>query len=111
MSELGRMNTSGLDPRGQAILVEPYEPEIRKGLIEIPKSVNDHTAMLEQRAIVIAIGPNAWKDEPPRARVGEKVLVSAMAGHMATGPADGKRYRLINGRDIFCAIVEEKGHE
>lgn len=111
MSELGRMNTSGLDPRGQAVLVEPYEPEIKKGLIEIPTQVHDRTTLLEQRAIVVAIGPNAWKDEPPRAQVGEKVLVSAMAGHMATGPADGKRYRLINGRDIFCAIVEEKGHE
>jgi len=106
-----KVNQSGLDPRGQAVLVAPYQPEVRKGLIEIPDAVAASTYMLEQRAVVVAIGPEAWKGEAPRARVGEKVLISQMAGHLAKGPADGKQYRLINARDIFCAIVEEAGHD
>jgi hypothetical protein len=30
-----------------------------------------------------------------------------MSGYMATSPIDGKRYRLVNDRDIFCAITKE----
>lgn len=83
--------------------------------------------MLEQRAIVVAVGPAAWKDEgywktllfglirrwvcPPRARVGEKVLVTKFAGYMTKGTLDGELYRLVNDRDIFCAITGEQTEE
>jgi co-chaperonin GroES (HSP10) len=74
-------------------------------MIEIPDAVQVRQSMINTRAVVIAIGPNAWHDEPhPRAKVGEKVLVTSFAGFMAKGPKDGKQYRLVNDRDIFCAI-------
>lgn len=65
--------------------------------------------MLEQRAIVVEIGPDAWNgpNETPRAVVGEKVLVSRFAGYMAQGTADGKQYRFINCNDIFAGIQVE----
>lgn len=99
-------NTSGLSPRGRAVLVEMYEPaKKRGGLIEIPDIVREKTDMMEIRAKVIAIGPSCWNDEPsPRAEIGEFVLVTKFAGYMTKGPRDGKRYRLVNDRDIFCAI-------
>lgn len=101
-------NTSGLEPRGRAVLVQTYEPERKGGLIAIPDVVQEKTAMIEQRAVVIAIGPSCWHDEPmPRAKVGEKVLIAKFSGYFATGPADGKKYRIVNDRDIFCAITEE----
>ena len=101
-------NLSGLEPRGTAVLVRPYEPEKKAGLIAIPDSVKTRVAMLEQRATVVAIGPSSWQDEPePRAQVGDRVLVSAYAGTMAVGPGDGVQYRLINARDIFCRITHE----
>lgn len=98
-------NESGLKPLGRAVLVKHYDPP--KGLIELPDSVADRYAMLEQRAIVVEVGPAAWPDEPPRAKVGDKVLISKMSGYMCKGPLDGVRYVLVNDRDIFCGIAGE----
>lgn len=99
-------NTSGLEPLGRAVLVEYYQPERKESVIFIPDQVTDHTNMIEQRAVVVAIGPACWPDEPARAKVGDRVLISKMAGYAAVGPADGKRYRFVNDRDIFAKIVE-----
>ena len=105
-------NKSGLEPRGVAILVEMYEPERKGGQIVIPDEIKGRMSMVDCRAPVVAIGPSAWHDEPsPRAKVGERVLVTKFAGFQAKGPADGKMYRLVNDRDIFCAITEESDHE
>lgn len=102
-------NESGLRPLGRAVLVEYYEPERKGGLIIIPENVKDVTVMLEQRAVVIECGASCWPDEPARAKPGDKVLIARMAGAAAVGPSDGKRYRLVNDRDIFAQIthVEE----
>lgn len=102
------INNSGLDPRGVAVLIKTYEPERKGGQIVLPDAVSSRMAMVDNRAVVVAIGPSAWHDEPfPRAKVGDKVLVTKFAGFMAKGPADGETYRLVNDRDIFCAITYE----
>ena len=101
-------NSSGLAPRGVAVLIKTYEPERKGATIVIPDAVQGRMSMVDNRAIVVAIGPSAWHDEPtPRAAVGDKVLVTKFAGFMAKGPADGEMYRLVNDRDIFCAITHE----
>lgn len=103
------INKSGLEPLGHAVLIAPYEPEIRQGLIQLPDSVKARTQMVEQRATVIAVGSCAWDDEAtPRAVPGDKVLVTKFAGYMAVGPADGEQYRLVNDRDIFAKITGER---
>lgn len=99
-------NESGLIPKGRAVLVKHYEPP-KTGLIELPESVKQSMAQVEQRATVVAIGPACWPDEPPRAEIGEKVLISKFAGYIAKGPKDGQLYALVNDRDIFCGIVED----
>lgn len=102
-------NNSGLAPRGVAVLIKPYEPERKGAQIVIPDNVQGRMAMVDSRAIVVAVGPSAWHDEPtPRAAVGDKVLVSKFSGFMAKGPQDGEIYRLVNDRDIFCAITHEE---
>jgi co-chaperonin GroES (HSP10) len=102
-------NKSGLIPLGVAVLIKPYEPERKGALIEIPDSVQGRMAMVEVRAVVVAVGPNAWHDEPvPRAAVGDKVLVTKFAGFTAKGPLDGQSYRLVNDRDLFCRIKDEE---
>jgi len=102
------INESGLEPRGVAVLIQTYEPERKGALIEIPDTVKGRMDMVDSRATVIAAGPHAWFDEgQPRAWPGDKVLVTKYAGFMARGPRDGKMYRLVNDRDIFCAIVDE----
>jgi co-chaperonin GroES (HSP10) len=103
-------NTSGLRPLGYAVLLEPYQPELSKTLLAVPETVRDSTIMVELRAIVIEAGPEAWKDEgQPRAKPGDKVLITRMAGYLAKGPLDGKRYRVVNDRDVFCGIEEPAG--
>lgn len=111
------LNESGLRPLGRAVLVQTYEPERKKSLIELPDVVQNSSAMVEQRAVVVAIGPTAWDDERVRflgiplwrqlrAIPGDKVFVTKYAGFMAIGPKDGKRYRLVNGNDIFCGLQD-----
>lgn len=77
-------------------------------MIELPYDVQNRMAMVDNRAVVVEVGQSAWDDEvAPRAVPGDKVLVTKFAGFMATGPADGQMYRLVNDRDIFCAITQE----
>lgn len=102
------MNKSGVKPLGRAVLVKPYTPERKEGLIVLPAEALQRDQMVEQRAIVIEVGKFAWHDEPePRASAGQKVLVSKFAGYMVQGTADGEQYRLVNDRDIFAAIEQE----
>lgn len=101
-------NESGLKPLGRAVLVEPYTPERKESLIYIPDEIQGRQQMVDQRAVVIDVGPNSWCDEPePRAKPGDKVLIARFAGFMASGTKDGKQYRFVNDRDIFAAIEVE----
>ena len=91
-------------------------------MIELPSFAQDRLAMADNRAIVVQVGDDAWSDEGywkpfllffrrwvcrPRAAPGDKVLVTKFAGFMAVGTQDGQTYRLVNDRDIFCAIEYE----
>lgn len=98
-------NKTGLKPLGHAVLVEAYEPEIKKSILAIPETASERLQMTETRAVVLAIGANAWAEEPERrAEVGDRVLISRFAGVQVKGTADGKNYRIINDRDIYCKI-------
>jgi co-chaperonin GroES (HSP10) len=100
-------NLSGLKPLGRAVLVQPYEslPELRSKLIEIPQSARERIAMAEQEAIVVAVGPEAWRDEgQPRAKPGDRVMISKYAGTIVVGVLDKKQYRCVNANDIFLSI-------
>jgi co-chaperonin GroES (HSP10) len=101
-------NNSGLAPVGRAVLLKPYEPEFAASTVVIPDAVKARTRMLETRAIVVAIGPEAWLNEKePRAAVGNKVLVSGFSGAIMNGPLDGEVYRMVNGDDIYALITAE----
>lgn len=103
-------NPSGLSPLGHAVLVRTYEPEIRSGLIQIPDHVKSQMQSVEQRCVVVAVGPHAWKDEDsPRAIPGDRVLVTKYAGWVTNQTKDGQTYRLVNDRDIFCRIDFNEG--
>lgn len=101
-------NTSGVAPLGRAVLVEYYEPERKGSLIIVPESVRKGEVLIEQRAVVVEIGPACWPDEPVRARIGDRVLIARLSGYAMTGPADGKLYRIVNDRDIFARIDHEE---
>lgn len=98
-------NMSGLTPLGHAVLVKTYEPEVTSGIIHIPENVRGSMQALEQRAIVIAVGPKAWDGEGlARAKPGDKVLVAKFDGYVTTQTKDGNLYRIVNDRAIFARI-------
>ncbi len=102
-------NKSGIEPVGVAVLVKPYQPERKKSVIVLPDLVDERAVMLETRAIVIEAGSEAWANESqPRAKPGDKVLISKFAGTLAEGTLDGQLYRLVNDRDIICRIIHEE---
>jgi co-chaperonin GroES (HSP10) len=101
------INASGLEPLGHAVLVRTYEPQTKSSIIALPDDVRGRMQQLEQRCVVVALGPECWKDEGvPRAKPGDRVLVTKFAGYIAGGDttADGQNYRLVNDRDIFAKI-------
>lgn len=103
-----KVNGSGVKPLGRAVLVEYYEPERKESVIFIPETVQDKTVLLEQRAVVVEAGPEAWRDErEPRALPGDRVLISRFSGYALRGPADNRQYRVVNDNDIFAAITTE----
>lgn len=98
-------NESGYLPVGRAVLMKPYEQEKMSSIIEIPESLRSRTSMLEQKGVVVAVGPSCWHDEPsPRAAPGDHVIVTKFAGYQMLGE-DGHLYRLINDRDIFAKEI------
>jgi co-chaperonin GroES (HSP10) len=100
-------NESGLHPKGHAVLVKPYEAELLSSIIEIPATVKDSLEVLETRVVVLEVGGSAWQDErEPRAVVGDCVFVTKFAGFVCAG-ADGRLYRLVNDRDVFCNIDQK----
>ena len=99
-------NKSGLKPLGRAVLVEPIEVELKSTNIVIPQAARERNLMAEQQAIVVAVGPEAWKEErEPRAAPGDRVMISKFAGHMCVGPADSKQYRVVNANDVFLQVL------
>lgn len=99
-----KFHQSGLKAVGRAVLCEPYDPELNNTLIAIPDHVKALELMREMRATVLQLGEACWVDEPARAGPGDHVLVSRFCGAIVKGPKDGKLYRLVNDRDIFCQI-------
>lgn len=105
------LNGSGVRPCGHAVMVIPYSPQKKGGLIVLPDTVKDRNQMLEDRGIVVQIGTEAWCDEKePRCAVGDKIYMPYMAGRMIGSDQsfDGKLYRLINDRDVVAVIEKEK---
>ena len=96
-------NNSGWLPTGRAVLVLPHDiVRDKKSTIVLPHTVTDRTKMMQDRAGVIAIGPEAWKDESvARAVVGDEVILAAFTGYILDGE-DGHMYRFVNERDIFA---------
>jgi co-chaperonin GroES (HSP10) len=104
-------NTSGLHPKGRAVLVLPnsLENELRArgSKIVVPETASECAKMIEDRGVLIEVGAAAWMDEPePRAVVGEFVLTSKWSGTLFTSPLDGLMYKLCNADDVYATAEE-----
>jgi co-chaperonin GroES (HSP10) len=107
--QVDKVNTSGLKPLGRAVIVKTYE--LKQGVIMIPDAIREKGVVAEQRAVIVAIGPDAWREWSERPRIGDKVIFTKFAGFFAMGPGDGQPYRVVNDRDIFLGITYEMKEE
>lgn len=99
-------NTSGIRPKGHAVLGLPYEKPKKDSRIVLPDTVKERTQMLEDRIWIVAHGAACWQDEPePRARPGELVLIPYLSGRMVRGK-DGVLYRMVNDKDVIAECDE-----
>jgi|SRR5271166_925785 len=104
-------NTSGLHPKGRAVLILPHSLEnelrARGSKIVVPQTTSDRAKMVEDRGILIEFGAAAWMDEPEhRAKVGDIVLTSKWSGTLFTSPLDGLMYKLCNADDVYATAEE-----
>jgi co-chaperonin GroES (HSP10) len=102
-------NSSGLTPVGISLLVLPNQVEqtTDSGIVLMTDQELSRHEMKQTDVVVIAIGPQAFDDEPqPRCKVGDRVITAAYAGILREGN-DGVKYRIIRDHDVI-ALLEEK---
>lgn len=78
--------------------------EKSKGGIILPEDIRKKEQMAETKAIVVAVGGNAfedWKGVIPK--VGDTVIVRKYAGYTVTDK-DGKEYQVCNDKDISLIL-------
>jgi co-chaperonin GroES (HSP10) len=102
----------GLKPCGHRVLVWPIPTErtTASGII-IHDTSASREDMAQIEAVVISVGPSAWRDQKtgPWAEKGQKVLIAKYSGLIRKG-LDERTYRVINDLDIV-GICEEENHD
>ena len=103
------MNNSGITPVGVSVLVLPdtIEETTESGIVLHSVKDAEREQLRQTDGIVIEIGPNAYFDEIPRCKVGDRVIMAAYAGMVREGE-DGKKYRLIKDDDVKAILKGEK---
>ena len=103
------MNDSGIHPVGWRILILPREIEEKteSGIIIGTDSNRDRESMANTTGIVIEMGDQCFEDfGAPWCKVGDKVIFAKYAGLMYLGK-DGKKYRVINDKDVTGTLDED----
>jgi len=100
----------GITPTGFCALVAIAEQQEKtSGGVFLPDSMKDKNQVVEQRGRLVSISPVAFDfanfsdDELPK--VGDAVIIAKLSGVQVDGN-DGRKYRLVQDRDIL-AVVEE----
>jgi co-chaperonin GroES (HSP10) len=102
------MSNIHIKPLGKTVLLESFIPEKVDRSIILVESAERNEIFVNQVAVVLAIGPLAWRGEDsPRAKVGDKVLVTKYSGYLTKDPVTGKEYRIVNDTDIFAKLLNE----
>jgi len=123
------MNTSGIYPKGNRVVVKPDDlEEVTEGGIVIPGTVKEHHQQGQAIGTVVDIGPDCWIESTewiyrpidgqmklvekrvsgysePFAEVGDRVFFARYAGLQVKGE-DGEAYRILNDLDITTQISE-----
>ena len=106
------MNTSGIIPLDQRVLVLPDPAEQKIGSIILPEDTQEKAKFAQVKGTLIASGANAWAEAKTTAdfvapNTGTRVLFAKYGGVLVKG-ADGTEYRLMNDEDV-TAVLQENG--
>jgi co-chaperonin GroES (HSP10) len=87
-----------------------FELADKQSRLHLPDAVTMNSAACERQGIVVAIGADCWNGERehPRAKVGDKVMVTQYAGGVIKG-ADGFIYKMIPDHSIYAVLETENG--
>ena len=101
------MNTSGILPLGQRVLVKPDPIEEKtEGGIVIPQDARQKHGGAQFVGTVIAVGEFAFDDWPAKwCAAGDRVLFARHQGQLLTGE-DGEAYRILNDLQIICKVSD-----
>lgn len=98
----------GFEPANNKVVVLPdYVPRYSAGGIAIPDDITEREEMAQIFAVLVAVGPDAWKDRKTQpAAPGDRVMIAKFVGQLFTGP-DGRRYRVIHDLDIIGKVTKK----
>lgn len=102
----------GVKPCGHRLVIWPIPKERKTASgIVIPDATANREDMAQIDAVVVSIGPNAWKDQPTGSwcEEGDTILIAKYAGLVREGK-DGKIYRVINDLDVVCVVETGENH-
>lgn len=99
-------------PVGNKILVlmDKAETVTKSGIVIAAGTFEDRAEMAQMRGTVIALGPNAYHDQPEAwVRPGDKVMIAKYAGylHNEGDPKSPTRYRIIHDLDVLAVLSHE----
>lgn len=102
-------NNSGITPVGISILVLPdnVEEKTASGIIVGTIEQLEREQLKQTDGVVVAVADNAYFDEAPRCKVGDRVVMAAYAGMLRKGN-DDIMYRLIRDADVIAVISEKE---
>lgn len=101
-------NQSGIQPVEYKVLVLPdtVEEKTESGLLIKPEIAREKEALAQVKAVLVAMGGNAFEDWADAPKPGHRVYVAKYAGFPVDG-ADGRQYQLVNDKDIAAIITRE----
>ena len=107
------VNTSGIHPIGQTVLIKPKQVEVKtkSGIIISTATEEERLEMAQMYAVVIEVSPLAWSDVTdknglpvePLVKEGDDIIFSKYAGQLFEGQ-DGIQYRLISDLDVKAKV-------
>ena len=100
------INTSGIHPQGNRVLIIPLELEHKtaSGIILATEGQKDREQMSNTTGLVVEVGPEAFDGyQTMWAKSGDRVVFAKYAGLLYLGK-DGKKYRVINDENIVATL-------